>query len=252
MLRPLLSFLLASAFALPALAGQTITLSSGEWQPYISQQAKQQGVVSHIVREAFAAEGVSVNYVFRPWKRALEEARAGEVAGSIIWGPGTNERERARDFYFSDTVIEGRSVFFHLKSTPFNWATYEDLVTVKIGGTAGYLYRFERDPRIQIDRAASDELSFRKLLAGRFQIFPSDLYGGQAVLDAHFTPEEAAQITHHPLPYSITGYHLLLSRKLATNSALLAKFNSGLRKLHASGRYDQMIEAFQRGDYRQR
>jgi len=48
---------------------QEITLANGEWAPYMSKNLKQAGYMSHIVTEAFAEEGITVKYVFLPWKR---------------------------------------------------------------------------------------------------------------------------------------------------------------------------------------
>jgi polar amino acid transport system substrate-binding protein len=245
-LAPIASALAAAAF-LPAGANDVITLTSGEWPPYLSQYAPHKGVASRIVSEAFAAEGVTVKYVFRPWKRAYIEAERGEVNGSVIWGPGPGGATRARSFYFSDPVIEGQTVFFHLKSFAFDWNSYADLANVKIGGTAGYDYMFETDARIKVDRAATDEASFRKLLAGRFQVLPSDLYGGLALLRSQFTPQEAARITFHHKPYTVTRYHLILSRKVKQNARYLALFNRGLKRLRESGKYAQYMREIDAG-----
>ena len=59
-------------------AQDVITISSGEWPPYISQQLPHYGVTSQIVSEAFEQVGVTVKYEFLPWSRAIEAARAGE------------------------------------------------------------------------------------------------------------------------------------------------------------------------------
>jgi polar amino acid transport system substrate-binding protein len=244
----LLALACAFSSAGQARAQAIVTLTNGEWLPYMSEHASHQGAVSRIVREAFALEGVQVKYVFRPWKRALVEAERGEVNGSIIWSTGATGSERERLFLFSDVVIEGSTVFFHLKNVAFDWNTYADLEHVSIGGTAGYEYLFE-GPNIKIDRAVSDEVNFHKLLAGRFTVFPSDLYGGLAVLKGHFKPDEVARVTYHPKPYDVTRYHLIMSRKVKENAHYLELFNRGLKRLRESGKYAQYIDAMQRGDY---
>jgi polar amino acid transport system substrate-binding protein len=243
--------ILAAALLLPSAAlhaAEVITLSNGEWRPYLSQRLPHGGVVSRIVSEAFASQGVTVKFVFRPWKRAYIEALQGDVHGSVVWGPGTDGARRAQDFLLSDTVLEGQTVFFHLRSVPFDWQHYADLRKVRIGGTAGYIYDFENLPGIQIDRAANDEIGFRKLLAGRFDIFPSDLHGGRAVLTEHFSQAEASQIIAHPTPYSVTQYHLLLSKKIAANGRYLQLFNRGLKQLRESGKYAQYMAQLDTAD----
>jgi polar amino acid transport system substrate-binding protein len=251
---PTLKHLVASA-CLALLASGTraediITLSNGEWLPYLSETAPHYGVISRIVTEAFALEGVKVRYVFRPWSRAFAEAATGKVQGSVVWSEGLPGTVRATDFYYSDTVFDGQSVFFYLKAKPFNWTTFADLAKVKIGGTAGYEYKFERVPHVTIDRAATDELNFRKLLAGRFQVFPANLDNGRLILRENFTPEEAARITVHPRPYAITHYHLIMSKKLAGNERYVELFNRGLRRLKDNGKFAQYMDDLKKGGYR--
>ena len=53
---------------------EKITLANGEWAPYLSKGLKHSGYMSHIVSEAFAEEGIEVEYVFLPWKRGFEDA----------------------------------------------------------------------------------------------------------------------------------------------------------------------------------
>jgi polar amino acid transport system substrate-binding protein len=239
-------FLAAACLALlchGARAGETITLTAGEWLPYVSGQAPHYGPVAHIVSAAFALEGVTVNYVFRPWSRAYAEAASGLADGSVGWSTTKGDTDRNRRFYFSDVLFDGQSVFFHLKSRPFRWTTFERLADVKIGGTAGYEYRFDKDPRIKIDRSAgTDELNFRKLAAGRFDIFPATLDVGLYILRHDLPPEQASQITWDPRPYNTTHYHMILNKKPAANKRYMALFNRGLQRLKDSGKYAQYIQ----------
>ncbi|GAB2874194.1 transporter substrate-binding domain-containing protein [Pseudoduganella ginsengisoli] len=235
---------LCAAGAAPA--EEVITLSNGEWLPYMSEHAPHYGPVSRIVKEAFALEGVTVRYVFRPWNRAYAEAAAGQADGSIVWSKGLPGTARASDFLYSDTVFEGQSVFFHLKRKPFDWNSFADLSKVSVGGTAGYEYQFERLPGIHIDRAPNDELSFRKLLAGRFDIFPANADSGWMILRSRFTPDEVAQVTVHAMPYASTQYHLIMPRKLKSSARYVKLFNQGLLRLKASGKYQEYMEELKR------
>ncbi|MCP4687520.1 MAG: amino acid ABC transporter substrate-binding protein, partial [Desulfobacterales bacterium] len=114
--RKILLLLFLLCFASVGFAEETITLTNGEWPPYMSERLEHHGVVSRIVVEAFALEGVRVEYSFFPWIRALSLAKAGAFDGSVVWWK-TPEREK--DFFFSDPVLDVRYVFFHLKSNPF-------------------------------------------------------------------------------------------------------------------------------------
>jgi len=240
---------LCCALAAPLAWAETITLSNGEWLPYMSETLPYNGAISRIVSEAFALEGITVNYVFRPWPRAYAEAQRGLVNGSVVWSIGDGTSERARDFLYSDPVLEAQSVFFHRKDYKFRWTKDEDLAGVRIGGVAGYEYRFEGIPGIHLDRAPTEELNLRKLVAGRIDVVPASLDVGRYILRTRFKPEEAALIAVAPGRYNITQYRLIMRRADSANAGFIARFNRGLRKLKESGRYDQYMADLAAGRY---
>lgn len=65
---------------------ETITLTNGEWAPYLSESFKYGGFLSRVCSEAFALEGVDVEYEYLPWKRAYESARAALPGGKRTKG----------------------------------------------------------------------------------------------------------------------------------------------------------------------
>jgi polar amino acid transport system substrate-binding protein len=226
--------------SIAARAGDVITLTSGEWMPYISERAPHYGPISRIITEAFALEGVRVNYVFRPWSRAYVEAVSGGANGTVVWSTSERDTDRMRNFHFSDVIFEGKSVFFYRRT--FEW-NRRSLAGVRLGGTAGYEYLFDKDPLLTIDRTApSDELNFRKLAAGRFDVFPANLDVGRYILREELTPEQALQVTWDPKPYNITPYHLLLNKKDPSSRRYMALFNKGLKKLKESGKYAEYMQ----------
>ena len=62
-----------------AVAEETIRITNGEWPPYMSKKLKHYGLASRITTEAFASQGVKVEYGFFPWARSklLVEHRDG-------------------------------------------------------------------------------------------------------------------------------------------------------------------------------
>ncbi len=113
-----------------AQTSETIRLTNGEWQPYLSKDTPHYGFASHIVTEAFELVGVEVEYGFFPWKRSYKIAKEGTWDGTAVW---VDSDERREDFFFSDAVVPSTWGFFHLKDSGFDWDSYEDLTDVKIG-----------------------------------------------------------------------------------------------------------------------
>ena len=60
-------------------AAEVVTLASGEWAPYQSKNLKNGGFISQVITESFAEEGYEVKFVYLPWKRGFEEAKAGRA-----------------------------------------------------------------------------------------------------------------------------------------------------------------------------
>ncbi|MDE1464280.1 substrate-binding periplasmic protein [Spartinivicinus poritis] len=227
-----------------------IIIANGEWYPLISKNLQHFGVLCHIISEAFAKEGVKVVYKWVPWKRAYQHTLNGTYDATAAWVP-TPERKKL--FIFSDTMYTNQKVFFHLKSYNFDWKTIADLQGISIGGAIGYTYGIEFDKAakagtINIQWTKTDKQNFNKLLAKRIKIFPQEVEIGYGYI-SEFPTEQAKLLTHHPKPLMQTTHHLIFSKKIKKNTKLVQLFNSGLKKLKDSGKYNDFITASRSGKY---
>lgn len=227
-----------------------INVSTGEWAPFMSKKLKNYGFVTHIVTEAFSMVGVKVNYNFCPWPRAMSFTKMGRTISSSAWY--WNE-ERAKDFYFSDPLFIERQVFFHLKEMPFNWKNITDLKGKRIGAMIGYFYgekfkNAEDTKLFTVERISSDELNFKKLLAGRVNIIVTSLFVGTHILRKKFSKNVVSRITYHPKSVNDGPLHLIFSKN-AKGLEWRAIFNQGLAKLKSSGKLDQIYNSALKGEY---
>ncbi|HEG44387.1 MAG TPA: transporter substrate-binding domain-containing protein [Phycisphaerales bacterium] len=229
-----------------------VVIANGEWDPYFSENLQHYGVVSRIVTEAFAIEGIEVEYVFRPWKRGMEEAKNGKWNGTMGWGKKPDRLEVFN--YCDEPIMETISTLFHRKDYPLNWDTLSDLKGLDISGTAGYFYgdaieAAEKNGEVDISRGPADKLNFKKLSEGRTTVVINDLDVGYALMRTELSPEQASQITHHPTEVGSFPCYLLLAKDNAENKRLLELFNKGLKKLQQSGKVKQYWQESRRGDY---
>ncbi len=233
-------------------AEMTVRITNGEWEPFMSEYSYHYGVNSHVITEAFKLEGINVEYGFFPWIRAYEQAKQGKKwQASATWWPTNETRE---DFLVSEPISKTSIVFFHLKSTKFNWDSVSDLKGIKIGGTLGYDYGEDfmtalKEKKITVEYVSTDELNFKKLLHGRIQVFPNDKIVGYSQIQNNLHPDEIKRLTHHPKEFQINTLNLIISKKSKDSKFLLNKFNTGLKKLKSSGRYDQMFKDLDAGKY---
>ncbi len=242
-------FLYLCIFPSPVFA-ETIRLASGEWPPFCSQELKYFGMGSRIITEAFAYEGVEVDYTFLPWARGHDLAKSNKLNGIIFY---SRNPEREMNFFFSDPILTVDKVFFHLHSYSFDWQSVEDLEGLVIGATIDYDFgddfrQAERTEQIKVERITTDVANLRKLIAGRIHLFPTMIESGYATILQEF-PEHLNKITHHSTPVQTTEMHLMLPKKSTNSLKLIEKFNLGLKKLKASGRYDQFFIESRSGAY---
>lgn len=241
----------ASAFAEPKQPSHTtlnqkipltrsVVVSTGEWSPLISKKMRGYGPLSMVITEAFALSGIKVKFQFFPWKRAMQELRSGRVMASSAWRK-TSDREQ--EFIFSDGVYDNKNVFFHLKSTPFDWNTLSDLNSYYIGAALGYAYSegFEKGEErgdFEVFRVNKEKSLVEMLLTKRIDVFPANREVGLQLIRSRI-PEAFSQFAIHPKPLSLKPLRLTFNKD-TKSKALLRSFNLGLQQLKQSGRYEEI------------
>lgn len=239
-------------FTLKSLANETIRVAAEEWSPFSSLDLKYNGLMCRIITEAFALENVTVEYGFFPGARALQLVKNGEWDAVGGWTP---TEERSQYYYFSDTLLNETVVFFHLKTLAFDWKKWSDLDGLRIGATIDYYYgkgfeQAEKKDMLLVERVYSDEQNFKKLIAGRLDLFAVNLESGLTLVSDKFSSTEAESVTYHKFPLDEGPLVLMFSKKDEKNKRLVDLFNKGLKKLRATGKYDLYYEESRQGKYR--
>lgn len=242
-------------FSFSVSAGETIRITNGDWPPYLSETLPYNGFASHIVTEAYAAVGVTVEYGFFPWSRSFEHAKEGKGSGevwhgSIVW---VYTEERALDFYYTDVVVSDDEVLFYLKSSPIEWKEVNDLSGKNIGGTLNTVYPVfesaEKAGVLKIQRAGNYDNLFKRLLKKRIDAVPQVLNVGNYMLRTSLTPEEQSQIHFSPTVIQKRDYHVIISKHDKDNFRFVNLFNEGLRIIKENGTYDRLLSMLNSGGY---
>jgi polar amino acid transport system substrate-binding protein len=233
----------------PLYSNETIHLAIGNWEPFTSSSNQKSQNLELLVKEAFSIENIDVVYKYYPWIRSHEMVRAGQADGTFPW---IKTGEREDNFYFSkEVIIVEKTVFFHLRNTQFDWVEYDDLKKYNIGGTLGYaVVEPLEQVGIQIQYTGLEDLNFKKLLAGRIDTYPASFYVGHYLIGKLFADSDTAKFTYHPKPLSELSYYLMISRNIPDGERLIEIFDSGLRHLKNTGRYDEILSGINKENSR--
>ena len=250
LLLPHASGLAATTQAAEQTSLTALTLSAGEWPPFLSEALPHQGVVAHLIRDIFAEAGYQVSFSFLPWARAYHDTANGKYAATAVW---MLAEDRTKDFLYSEAVLSEQFVLFHLKQRHFDWQQLTDLRGMLLGGGLGYSYgpAFDdalRNKVFKMSRVGSTEQNFRRLAAGRIDVFAEEISVGYHTLN-HQLPELAAVISHHPRPLLINQSFLLFPQNSPDSAQLLQVFNQQLQLFRQSGRYQSYFDRLAAGGY---
>lgn len=242
-----LPFLAPSAFSY-----EEIKIAVGEWPPYISQNKKHNGVVTHIIQDIFSSIGIESTIHFLPWSRAYNDTSKGDFDASAIW---MHKEEREEYFIYSDKVLTEEFVFFHKNTLDFDWDSISNLRKFSIGGIYGYSYGPRIDQAIKNKtirlalQVTTPEQNFKMLLHDRIQLFPFELNVGHSILKDQFSTQEKKEITYHPKPFLQNYSFVLFPKALKGSRNLVLRFNKRLNEIKANGEYDIYFQNLKKGVY---
>lgn len=229
---------------LSAFSEETVVkLAIGEWAPFTSEKEQNGKLAEEVVSAAFGLEGIRVEYAYFPWARSMAMTENGDYDGTFPW---LKTADRMEIFHPSqNSLIQDEGVFFHLKTTPFDWKTLEDLKKYRVGVTIGYANEgIYKKAGIKADAVPKEELNFKKMLGDRIDVYQTSKAVGYYMINKFFTPAEATQFTHHPTPTAMDNYYILFPKKSPKAKFFNEKFDSGFAKLKASGEYDRILAKY--------
>jgi len=237
------------AVSVSASERETVRIAVGEWPPYLSQNLPHDGVAAHLVREAFKAGGVEVEFEYFPWQRVRLYVENGTKDASILW---VKTEERSRTLLFSDVLLEGEAVFFYNKNNPLVWQNYEDLDGKRFGGLLSASYPWFEAAKaegadVTMDLVTVEHRNFSKLLSERIDAFSLDKLVGLHMLQQRF-PEQADLIDFDPTPVESWPYRLIFT-KSPRGEALVEAFNEGLAIIKRQGLIPVYINNVANGVY---
>ncbi len=238
----LLGCCLCASAAVQAQLPERVRISSGEFPPWSGQQLPHGGYVNQLVKEAFASQGIAVEFVYLPWRRAFEEARQGKFDATSYWFSNTERRDT---MLFSEPLVVNRTVFFQrAEDRPIEWSAYDDLSPYKLSATIGFtyteaFYSAVTQGLLKPVMVPSDLQNLKLLIAKRTDLFATDEMSGYFMAAQLSLDPRKLRVLKKPMVEQ-PGY-LLVSRLNPQADVLVNTFNQGLASLKKNGRYADIM-----------
>jgi polar amino acid transport system substrate-binding protein len=240
-MRSLLACLLLSCVVSTA-AAETITLGAeDDWAPYSSAvNHAARGFAVDVIREAYAAVGITVNFEVLPYTRCLDETRSGRLLGCFDAVP--NAMIGASFLWPKYPLFTTHMNVYALKDSSESGLTARQLEGRTVGVERGYEYGDEFDLNTRIVRRVVDKnvQGFRMLLAGRIQYMAAE----ERIAKALFIKEAAEFGGKFKLVGTVAtpGLFIAFTKQNGDAARYLKEFNRGYAIIRDNGRY-KAIEA---------
>ena len=169
----LIATLVLSMLTPAAYAAKTFTLiAENDWFPLTAQRKEGvEGMAVDIVRAAYAAVDVQVNFKTEIFIRCMHSVEQGEALG--CFNAAKDPASEARYLFHKRPLYEVTVGLFSMAPST-KLLKQEDLIGRTVGITNGYDYGplVESDPRINRQKTPSDLGNLRMLVAGRVEFSP--------------------------------------------------------------------------------
>lgn len=229
-----------------AKAQQSLVVVSNIYPPYVTEDV-QNSFLPALFDEIGKEMGVRFEFKILPWLRCEQQVENHDAWGAI---PYRKTEDREKTFAFSEPIYLQDSHFFgydadgHKPRATFDELT--DLRGYRIGGINGYYYEpwFEQ-AGLDVDYANSEEQNFRRLKAGRIDLFSTATTMGWHQIKTLFPPEEVAHFYTLDKPLvEGAGLYLMTAQTFPQNDVLLKRFNVALNTVKTTGTYGELVEKF--------
>jgi polar amino acid transport system substrate-binding protein len=222
-----------------------VKLATGnDYRPFTDESLPEGGLVTAIVRAAYADQGEAVEVTFLPWNRAYYETRAGGFAATF---PYVHNEERAADYYFSRPVYTTTQRPAVLASSTLEAGTVDDLDGLSYCLPTGYapaqaIERMTEAGRLTRRHPMTLTVCMRMLEDGAADFIPT------SHMLAHQTARQALgdadRIRFLDVVVEESTLHVIFPKVRPGAKAARDRFDAALTKLQKRGHVERIVKAF--------
>ena len=224
---------------------EIIKLTAFDYPPFYFEDEKGiQGIGVDIVEELFKRMNIKPVLKKYPLKRALINLKTGRSDGMMIL---IKTREREDYLYYTEPVYTARGVIWssaEKSEKPVEFSSFEDLRPYRIGITAGYSYGEAFDAFLktaEVETANSDYSNYKKLLAGRIDIFPANYLVAKGLMKKY--PRLNGKFIHSENSFIEWDLYMTISKK-SQYSSKLEEINRIIKDLVSEGFVEATVRKY--------
>lgn len=232
--------------ALTAMAdARTLSLVEDPWPPFTFGKAGAPPTGGYAVEFAeaiFGRLGVEFEITLFPWKRCLHMVEHGISDGLLL---ATRNVERETWLSYTDPIMESRDLVWYRadRPSPIEWTELKDFKPYVIGRSAGFNYgdafnAAEARYGFNIEENVNDLLNFKKLAAGRIDIFICNEIAAKYIFESH--PELQGLFAASEKPLKTVTLYMGFSRKSGAD-AIVPEVNKAISELKAEGVFNAIL-----------
>lgn len=215
-------------------------LVTAPFKPFTDPDHPKGGFLVEVARQALALRGHELKVDYRPWARAMSDAKNGRYDGLLS---AFYNEERGKVFHFSAPLNTTKMMFVGRRdqNTPERYGNFSELkdYIIGVGRKWAYCEEFEQNKDLQKSTVNDEPSGIRMLFNKRIDLFAVniDQYKNTINLMGEFDVHDT--IILEPA-ISTNDQHIAAPRALATSEIFLSEFNTGLAALKANGGYQKI------------
>ncbi|WP_417523596.1 LysM peptidoglycan-binding domain-containing protein [Marinovum sp.] len=231
----------------PTTPGPTLRLLAGDGYPPFTDRAEPAaGMMTEVVERALAASEGADHRIFWINDRAahLDPMLSTDMADlAFPWiRPACDGTGACAEYLYSDPMFEMLVLIFANSDSGLTFATPADLAGLRLCRPRGFgAVDWLEGTEMTLVQPASAEACFDQLTTGAADVVALNEFTGRLLIAQMGLRDRVEVLGARPL--SIETLHLVAHRGNPQAEALIARFNSGLAEIRASGAYTTIIEA---------
>lgn len=233
--------LLLLASASTALAERLTLVSEDDWYPYAAERhGEARGLSVDLVRAAYAAVGVDVQFKVMAYARCMELLDIGEEIGCFNTPDDAAIRLSQR---LPKMPLDVDPAYVYTRADhPHDKLTLKQLGGEAVGIVNGYRYgdTFMNDPQILREYSPSDLQNLKKLAAGRLDYIVLYERVARYLIGAY--GEELALAIKPVAPIGEIAIYVSFSPIHPDAERAMRQFEQGMQSLRASGQYAAILD----------